>query len=236
VFTTYTEYELDFMKLFLKANCVIVIACILTAACRKEKTVISPVLVKVDNTVFDIATSKKLNTHYYALDTQKAAYTLSGFGAFAGKIRTVKFSDGGAFQGVPVIQASGMDDYGYTYIAQDTAGAIWELYKTRFNSTEILKPLPITMFAPKQLSSAVDWSSTSGWEQGNNSLYFSFKTKVLNANATTSTGITGCFQLEYTAPDYKDTVYIKPGKGPVEILSWRAHLHETNQPGSGGYR
>ena len=213
---------------------------IILSGCRKDPAAIPPKssngFVSIDNAVFDTTKSRSLNTHPYGFDMQKQAYTLNGFGAFAGKSRTVEFSDGGSFQQVPVVKATGFNDYGFTYLAKDTAGVLWEIYQQRFNTTEYSWPVPITVFASKTLQPATQWKSWSGYEQGKNSLYYSFSTKVISTNAATSMGITNCIQLEYSAPDYMDTVYIKPGKGPVEIRSWRAHLHENNQPAYGGYR
>ena len=213
---------------------------IFLSACRKDPAAV-PVesvnkFVSIDKVVFDTTTSRSLNTHLYGFSTKSQAYTLTGFGAFAGKSRTVEFSNGGIFQQVPVVKATGFNDYGSTYLAKDTAGIIWEIYQQRFNETAYSWPVPITVFASKTLQPATQWNSWSGYEQGKNSLYNSFSTKVMSTSAVTPGGVTGCIQLEYSAPDYIDTVYIKPGKGPVEVRSWRAHLYENNQPAYGGYK
>ncbi len=210
------------------------------AACRKNPVLTStpPVnkLVSMDQAVFDTTTSKRLATHTYAFDTTKAAYALNGFGAFAGKTRTVKFSDGGSFRNFPVVKATGFSDYGSSFFAKDTAGTLWEIYQQRFNTTDFTWPVPITVFAPATPNAGTQWNAWPGYEQGRNSQYYSFAVKVAGGNTTTSTGIAGCIELIYTAPDYADTVFIKPGRGPAEIRSWRAHLYENNQPAAGGYR
>ncbi|MBE7174081.1 MAG: hypothetical protein INR73_26135 [Williamsia sp.] len=229
------------MHLSTRAIASIIAAFSLIAACRKNTVVTlrpSSVnkLVSIDGIVFDTTKSNLLNAHVYAFDTLKQAYTLTSFGAFSGKTRTVKFSNGGGFQNVPVIKATGFNDYGSSYFARDTAGIVWDIYQLRFNTTGYLRPVPINIFAPKALQSGDYWYAWAGLEQGKNSQYYSFAAKVINSSAATSTGATGCIEIEYSAPDYKDTVFIKPGRGPVEIRSWRAHLYESNQPGFGGYK
>lgn len=229
------------MRLPLKSLTTVLALTLFITACRKQPIVKVPVppynpYVSMDGIVFDTLKSKMLNTHLYALDTQKQAYTLTGFGVFAGKTRTVKFSDGGSFRNVPVIRATGFDDYGAVYLAKDSSGAIWNIYQQRFNTTGFAWSIPITVFTPKAIQSKTQWNAWAGFEQGMNSMYYLFKAQVIDLNATSPGGTTGCIELEHTAPDYADTVFIKPGKGPVEFRSWRAHMRENNQPGYGGYR
>ena len=194
-------------------------------------------LIKIDNIVFNTKSSNDLKNHLLKIDAlDNSPYTLYGFGVFTGKSRNIKIANGGFYQGIPVIEFSGWDDFGYTYIAKDTSGNIMELYRKKFITSTILFPLPITVFASKNLLPDDKWNSTSGWEQRRNTLYTTFKTKVLSTNATTTSGLGGCLEFEYSSPDFIDTVFFKPAKGPVEILSWRAHLYENNQPGNGGYR
>ena len=228
------------MSFSLKTIAAIVTFTFLITACRKDPVVtpVQPVnkLVYIDGVVFDTTKSSMLSTHTYALDTQKQAYTLTGFGVFAGKTRTVKFSNGGSFRNVPVMKATGFNDYGSSYFAQDTAGSVWEVYQQRFNATGYLWSVPITVFTPKILHPDTQWNAWAGTEQGINSFYNLFAAKVISSNTATSTGVAGCIEIEYSAPDYKDTVFIKPGRGPLEFRSWRAHMHETNQPAYGGYK
>ncbi|MEO5996861.1 MAG: hypothetical protein ABIN89_09020 [Chitinophagaceae bacterium] len=212
---------------------------LLYVSCKKDRDqpAQQDTFVKIDNIIFNTTSSNDLKNHLLKIDTlNNLPYTLVGFGVFTGKSRIIKFANGGLFKGVPVIEFSGWDDFGYTYLSKDTSGNIMELYRKKFSSSDILYPLPITVFASKNVLPVDEWNSTSGWEQRHNTLYTTFKTKVLNINATTTSGLTGCFEFEYSSPDYIDTVFFKPAKGPVEIRSWRAHLYENNQPGYGGYR
>ena len=112
----------------------------------------------------------------------------------------------------------------------------WNFTGKKFDSSRILIPYPITVFAQKELTVGSEWNSTAGWEQGRNTLYSTFKTKVISTNAITTNGIGNCMELEYSAPDLIDTMFFKPGKGPVEIRSWRTHLYENLQQGYGGFR
>lgn len=211
---------------------------LLCISCKKDHQtpLQQDVFVTIDNVVFNPKSSNDLKNHIFNIDTlHYSPYTLHGFGVFTGKTRNINFTNT-LSKGLPVIELSGWDDFGYTYIAKDTSGRIMELYRKKFDSSRILIPYPITVFALKRLSTGNEWNSIAGWEQGRNTLYFTLKTKVISTNATTINGISNCIELEYSSPDFIDTMFFKPGKGPVEIRSWRAHLYENLQPGYGGYR
>ncbi len=217
----------------------IVLISLIYMSCKKshETTNVQPdAFVKIDNVVFNEKSSSDLKTHFLNIDTLNVVpYTLKGYGFLTGKIRNINFRTTRS-KGLPVIEVSGWDDFGYTYIAKDTSGRIMELYRQKFGSTGFLEPLPITVFASKAPVAGNEWNSTSGWENGRNTLYMNLNTRIIGTNSTTTTGIKDCIEMEYSSPDYKDTVFFKPGRGPVEIRSWRAHLYENLQPGYGGYR
>ena len=87
--------------------------------------------VTIDNVVFNPKSSNDLKNHIFNIDTlHYSPYTLDGFGVFAGKSRNINFSPT-RYKGLPVIEVSGWDDFGYTTIVKDTSGRIMELYRKK---------------------------------------------------------------------------------------------------------